>query len=223
MTSRNKGFNLNRHAIFTELWKGRSDYTGVIQSPLISFVANLDFEEVHKQGWKYDFKVDSMTLLGYLGQVVAWIRLAWLQEPNGGFNGVEHWSKKVLLWNALSENFGAETVLGFKGQDLYNVFTTRRDADPNSEEYQRAEKVTWKLLTQCMLQKVTHAKGLTHSVSCGALLDLPENKGKEAEPGTFGELLRYGSVHFEQMRDITYVDPPAVAPENIIHKGPIEA
>jgi hypothetical protein len=205
-----------------ELWKGRNDYTGVVQSPLIAFVANLDFEEAAEHGWKYDFKIDSLTLLGYLGQVLAWIRLTWLQEPNNGFNGVEHWSKKVLLWNALPENFGAEKTIGFKGEDLFNVFTTRRDADPNSEEYQRAEKATWRMLTQSTLQKITRGKNLTHSVACGEFLDLPENEGKDALPGTFGELLQYGSIHFEQIRDIAYIDPQVVAPEHILHKGPLE-
>jgi hypothetical protein len=104
------------------------------------------------------------------------------------------------------------------------VFTTRIDADPESEEYKLAKKTAWRMLTKSSFQKITHGKNLTHSVHCGALLDLPENEGKDQEPGTFGELIRFGSVHLEQTREsIVYVDPVVVAPELVIHKGIFEA
>jgi hypothetical protein len=104
------------------------------------------------------------------------------------------------------------------------VITTRIDADPESEEYKLAKKTAWRMLTKSSFQKITHGKNLTHSVHCGALLDLPENEGKDQEPGTFGELIRFGSVHLEQTREsIVYVDPVVVAPELVIHKGIFEA
>lgn len=74
------------------------------------------------------------------------------------------------------------------------------------------------------MQKITHGKNLTYEPACGVLLDLPENLGKDCEPGTFGELLRYGSVHFEQTRGkINYLEPERPAPNMIIHKGFTEA
>jgi hypothetical protein len=104
------------------------------------------------------------------------------------------------------------------------VFTTRRDADPESEEYKLAEKTAWRLLMKSSFQKITHGKHLTHSMHCGALMDLPENEGRDQELGTFGEVIRYGSVHLEQTREsIVYVDPVIVAPELVIRKGIFEA
>jgi hypothetical protein len=118
----------------------------------------------------------------------------------------------------------AEQIVGYKGEDLFKVFTTKRDGDPASEEYKLAEKTTWRMLTDSTMQKITHGKELTHTIHCGALMDLPENKGRDAEPGTFGELIRYGSVHLEQTRArIAYVDPVPVAPEFVIHKKLLEA
>ena len=79
-------------------------------------------------------------------------------------------------------------------------------------------------MTASTMQKITHGKNLTHSVHCGALRDLLENESKDQELGTFGELLRYGSVHLEQTRNgIAYVDPLVVAPEFVLHKGLFEA
>jgi hypothetical protein len=118
----------------------------------------------------------------------------------------------------------AEQVVGYKGEDLFNVFTTKMDGDSASEKYKLAEKTAWRMLTNSTMQKITHGKELTHTIHCGALMDLPENEGRDAEPGTFGELIRYGSVHLEQTRArIAYVDPVPVAPELIIHKKLLEA
>jgi hypothetical protein len=137
---------------------------------------------------------------------------------------VEYWAKTVLLFDVAQEGFGAEQIVGYKGEDLFKVFTTRRDAAPDSEEFKKAEEATWTLLTKSSWQKITHGKGLTHSLHCGALLDLAENEGVDQDPGTFGELLRYGSVHLEQTREnIAYVDPIVVDPKFVIHRGLLES
>jgi len=205
------------------LWKGRTDFVGVIQSPLIAFMKDFKFAEAQDRGFNWDYSVDEQTMLGYIGQCVAWIRVTWLQEPDSGFDGVDYWAKKVLLWDVLPEHWAAEQAVGFKGEDLLKLFTTRLDADKDSDEYKQAETTVWRLLTESTLQKVTHGKGLTHSLHLGALLDQPENEGRDTEAGTFGELLRYGSVHLEQTRDrIRYVEPVAVASELVIRKGLLE-
>ena len=205
-----------------ELWKGRTDFTGVIRSPLIGFMKLIDFADTDHAGYKWDWKIDEQTAFGYIGQVIAWMRLTWLQEPHGGFDGVGYWASKVLLWDALPENLPAENAIGFYGEDLLKVFAMKLDPNERDAEYKKAEDVVWKMLAQSVLQKITHGKGLTHSLHCGTLLDMPENEGKDAEPGTFGELLRYGSVHFEQMREMEYIVAPVVEAEVIIRKGVLE-
>jgi hypothetical protein len=215
--------HVTRHDLFIHFWKGRNDYTGIIESPLIGFVKDFNFAESEARGFKWELKVDELTILGYVGQVVAWVRLCWLKEPNGGFDGVEYYAKKVLLFDVLTEDWPAETVVGFNGQSLFDVFTTKLDADPESEEYKRAYETAWLMLTKSCMQKITHGKGLTKGLACGMLLDMEGNEGKDREPGTFGELLRYGSVHLEQTREnIDYVEP--IRPDEIviIHKGLME-
>jgi hypothetical protein len=145
-----------------------------------------------------------------------------LEEPNGGFNGVEYWTTKVLVFDCLSEDWGAEATIGFTGNDLFDVLVTKLGANPSSEEYQKAYKTIWRLLTKSSMQKITHGKNLTKGKALGIILDEKENEGKDAEPGSFAELLRYGSVHFKQDRkEIEYVKPKK--PENIIKKGLFEA
>ena len=213
-----------RHELFMHMWKGRNDFHGVVESPLTGFVKDFDFSSAKRNAYEWEFKVDEVTLLGYIGQVVSWVRCTWLKEPNGGFDGVDYYAKKVLLFDALEEAWAAEKTIGFKGEDLFQVFTTRMDADPTSDEYKKAYECTWRLLTRSSLQKITHGKDITHTVHCGVLLDMTENLGKDCEKGTFGELLRYGSVHFEQTRErIAYLEPELPDAQVIIHKGLLEA
>lgn len=211
---------VNRHLIFLELWKGRTDFTGVLQSPLINFITWMKFEDLVEAGFGWSWKLDEQTIIGYIGQCVAWMRLTWLQEPNGSFNGVNYWANKVLLWSVLPEDFPAENTIGFDGADILNVFATRLDGNGNEAGF---EKAVWTMMAQSVMQKITHGKELTHKPHCGTLLDLPEHEGKDAAPETFGELLRYGSVHLEQTREMQYVTAAVVDPEFVIHKGLLEA
>lgn len=156
----------------------------------------------------------------YTGQVLAWMRLCMLEDPDG-FNGAEYYANKVLLFDALSEDWGAEEMIGFSGQDLLDILTTRSDIDVESKEFQKAYRTVWRLLTQSSMQKITRGKKILKGVALGILLDIKENEGRDIARGTFAELLRYGSIHFEQERKaIKYIK--AEKPTHTIKKGLLE-
>jgi hypothetical protein len=78
----------------------------------------------------------------------------------------------------------------------------------------------WRVLRKSSVQKVTRGKNLTHSIHVGPLWD--ENPGTDCLPGTFGELLRYGSVHFRQKREeVVTLEPKR--PKVTMTKGLLEA
>jgi hypothetical protein len=72
---------------------------------LIAFLQDFKFSQAEARGFKWDFKVDEQTVLGYTGQCVAWIRLTWLQEPDGGFDGVAYAAKKILYFDVGPEDW----------------------------------------------------------------------------------------------------------------------
>ena len=142
-------------------------------------------------------------------------------EDDDGFSGVDYWMNNVLIWDVLPENWGGEATLGFagSGEKMFKLFSSKLDADPNSEEYKEAKSLVWRLLTKSSLQKITHGKNLTNSIHLGVYWD--ENEGQDAGTGTFAELFRYGTVHFEQTRpEISYVQAPR--PEKTLNKGLLE-
>ena len=211
----------SRHDIFVHLWRNRNNPGGIIKDPLVSFGKDVKFEESEASNFHWDFKVEPIVVMNYISQVLAWLRLCMLEDPNDGFNGANYFGEKILLFDSLTEDWGAEATVGFTGQDLFNFLAMRRDADPESEEYKLAYKATWKLLARSSMQKITHGKALTKSPALGILWDREENEGKDVEPGTFAELLRYGSVYYEQDREeIKYVK--AERPEYRIKKGLLE-
>jgi hypothetical protein len=211
----------SRHDIFVHLWRNRNNPGGIIEDPLVAFGKEFKFEESEASNFHWDFKVEPVVVMNYISQVLAWLRLCMLEDPNDGFNGAEYFGEKILLFDSLAEDWGAEATVGFTGQDLFNFLATKRDADPESEEHKLAYKATWRLLARSSMQKITHGKALTKSPALGILWDMPENEGKDVEPGTFAELLRYGSVYYEQDREeIKYVK--AEKPEYRIKKGLLE-
>lgn len=95
------------------------------------------------------------------------------------------------------------------------------DAEARSEKYQMAEFLIWEMLANASVWKVPHATGLTHSVQLGTLLDLPENEGMDALPGSFGELFRWGTVNLRQTREGIEM-MPTPRPSRTWKKGVLE-
>lgn len=161
------------------------------------FVKDINFEE--SADWAWDFKIGPVQVMEYIAQVMCWRRLTMLEDTGDGFNASEYWQTRVLATDAGEEHWGAELVVGFRGTRIYELLKLRRDVDPESEDYKEAYKLVWRLLARSSMQKVTHGKGMTHTPHLGKLWD--DNEGTDCASGTFGELLRWGTVHLRQKRE----------------------
>jgi hypothetical protein len=170
----------------------------------VSFIKQIPTEQLESdENPGFDFKLPLVEVFEYAIQIAAWGRLTMLgPDPSDGFSPAEYWLKSVMPMDAFKEAWRAETVFGFDlgGQAKLDALSTRLDADKNSEEYKAAHKVIWLILAESSMQKISHGKGLSHSVQLGTMLDMPENADKDHEEGTFAELLRYGTLHFRQKR-----------------------
>ncbi|EME82054.1 uncharacterized protein MYCFIDRAFT_30457 [Pseudocercospora fijiensis CIRAD86] len=221
MSRKHDPFIKTWHELFTHFWKGRKDHKGIMTDPLLAFAANLNFEDSRQSDFHWDFNVDPATVFEYISQVLAFLRLTMLNSPlpGGGETCAEYWQTHIFCFDSLQECWGAESVIGFKGQDFYDALSTRTDIDVESEEYRKASNLVWRLLAKSSIQKITHGKHLTVSKHLGALWD--ENEGRDVEPGTFAELLRYGCTHFEQTRT-EIVRMEAAPVKELMDKGVFE-
>ncbi|KAL4913560.1 hypothetical protein BDW62DRAFT_220616 [Aspergillus aurantiobrunneus] len=210
------------HELFLHVWENRTSYEGITQHPLFAFMAGMDLSKSAANGFGWEFVVENGTVFDYVGQVMAWLRLCLLDDAGDGFSCADYAVRNVLWFEVLGENWGVESKVGFHGQDAFDVLATRTDADPASEEYQRAYETVWHVLTQCSMQKVVHGKNLTKTPALGLLWEMEGNEGADVAPGTFAEVLRYGTVHLRQKRRgirCVTVDKP----EQTLRKGVLEA
>ena len=155
----------------------------------------------------------------YLAQIACWIRLCILEgngsDDEGGFNSAEYWQKHVLLADCVLETLATGQVVEWTrgGPRLMELLSVKLDGDSESEQYRETYKMVWRLLSASSVQKFS-GRGpplpQPHRLeTLGMLWSMKENEGKDKEPGTFAELLRYGSVNFTQTREtIECVDAP---------------
>ncbi|KAF4953979.1 hypothetical protein FGADI_5575 [Fusarium gaditjirri] len=207
------------HQLFMHLWNGRTHQQGISDNPLLGFIKDIRYDDATDFHW--DWKVPVTQFLEYIAQVLCWQRLCLVRDTGDGFKSSEYWQHNILCIDALNEVWGGEKTLGFDGigPRMYNLLTVRLDSDPNATDYKDAYKLVWRLLSKSSFQKVTRAKNLTHTPHLGTLWD--QNDGQDCVPGTFGNLLRYGAVHFRQKREGIKCKE-ACEPRTLLEKGLLE-
>lgn len=211
------------HELFMHLWSGRSSHVGIMKTPLFAFMAKKSFEDSRANNFHWDFKIEAAAVFDYIAQVSCWKRLALLEDAGDGFSPTDYWQNKVLLFDVLKENWAIEEHL--KWDNAYaralELLATKMDTVAGGGHHKEAEGLVYRLLAGSSMQKITHGKGLTHTPALGVLWEMAENEGKDAAPGTFAELLRYGAENFEQTREsIRYVKAPV--PAATMEKGLLE-
>lgn len=178
-----------------------------------------------------DWKIGLRELMDYVSQIAAWHRVASLEDAGDGFSGVDYWTKHMLLLDFLEETCKPMRLLGKAEQSparTLALLSMQRQRPERTEEsgedtisdkdYADAEAAVWGTLATSSFCKITHAKGLTHTKQLGSLLDEEANAGKDRAPGSFMELLRYGTVHFRQKRE-TLVVREAARPQETLKTG----
>ena len=171
----------------------------------------------------WGFKVPVTEVIDYTIQNVCWGRVCRLgSTPDDPFNGAEYQFRHVLQINVVNEHKLAKELLGDRefGPRLVNVMTLPLSSkDTNETAHKEAHDLAWKMLAQTSHQKFSRAAGLLKAPQPGYILDA--NPGSECLPGTFGELMQYGAVHFRQKRNNISVRDSWM-PEKIINKGLLE-
>ncbi|KAJ5156812.1 hypothetical protein N7492_009615 [Penicillium capsulatum] len=222
---KNDPFILRWHQLFIHVWGNKKNIKGCLSHPLFESVVPLMFEG-RDANFDLDW-IDQTVALEYVTQIICMSRIFCLEDAGDGFSGIGYWQNHVLGFSAMQEDWRGEQVTSFvdfgnRSLEALQLPRSFSQTDPSSEKLKYAEKLIWEQLANASMWKVTHAHDLTYSVHLGTLLDMPENEGKDAAPGTFGELLRYGSVNLQQTRE-TIVRLPNSLPSQTWKKGLLEA
>lgn len=231
------------------LWKDRNNHKGVTHVALFGYIMTMMQTESQRSSEQkptggmalFDWKISMQELLDYAQQMVAWNRIALLENAGDGFSGVEYWTRHMLLLNFAPETGMPMKMLGAAkngGARMLELLSMKREprsmgGEPveqvnaeggmkANEDQEQAERVVWETLAHSSIWKISHVKGLTHHPQLGSLLDAAENTGKDQAQGTFMELLRYGTVHFKQKRQSPWL-LQAPRPEFTLKVGLLDA
>ena len=163
----------------------------------------MNFDQLRLNGMEIDWSkgVRMEDVLDYCAHMMCWTRLCKVEDAGDGFNTAAYYEQHVMVLDGLQECFAAESLVGFKGQTTFDLLALPLDTDPQSPEYKSASELVWRLLTRSSIQKVYRSGGMLKDQPLGILWDQPEHATQDCAPGTFGELLRYGALHFRQTRD----------------------
>ncbi|KAJ8120211.1 hypothetical protein ONZ43_g3022 [Nemania bipapillata] len=204
------------HDIFMKVWEGRTNADGLAQHPLLtpiipSFLQSLEGQLSDDTG----LKAPMDKLVEYGSQMVCWRRVCMLEDIGDGFSGADYWPQNILwidLYREVLRPFYDEKLnvpVLSRGQELFDLLSTRRDDRSDPVRYSEAEEMVWKQVTESSMLKIGTIKGMVDWVSLGTLWNMPEHLGKDSEPGTFAELLRYIPLNFRQTREGIATCPPA--------------
>ncbi|WXC63565.1 hypothetical protein SNK03_009389 [Fusarium graminearum] len=204
-------FIKNWHNGYKELWKGRTNVDGFNKHPLIQEIGLAegmrDPEHEDQIHWMTD----------YIAQMVLGDRTRNLVDVETGWNGREFWENKVFMVEGIQNGILGALKTNLCGQKQIDLFTTRLD-EPDLAKRAEAEEFVIEMLEKSHMYKVYH-NSMAGLPALGDLIKKKENEDVTFRPGTFGELYRYGTVHWEATREVERLEPQRNG-DDLIHGTP---
>ncbi|KAK7752288.1 hypothetical protein SLS62_005824 [Diatrype stigma] len=220
-TKRNNPFIKRWHDTYLELWKGRTNAHGLHKHPLLRHLP-LMCPPVDQLNCP-DLSVMMESFTDYLTQFMCFERLRKIVDPGDGFNGPEYYARRMLLAPALQETYYFQQVTGWSGARQFELLTAKRTGEGvvRDEKWHAAEAFVNDALANTSTMKLSHGPAGALDSFLADLWDSEEHQDKDNEEGTFAAYLRYGSVHFDQTREIV---PLKFEPttEGVLHVGYLE-
>ncbi|KAI0837676.1 hypothetical protein F5Y06DRAFT_297536 [Hypoxylon sp. FL0890] len=192
-------FIRNWHNGYKSLWKGRTNANGFHKLPLVQDIGLAE----GMADWHFEDKVREMS--DYVAHMLIADRTRNLLDLETGWDGRKFFENKVFMVEGILNGVLGAIKTDYDGHKQVELFTTPLN-ETDAIKRQRAEAFVIEMLEKSHMYKVYHnsAGGLP------ALGDLVKKEGfRDADhrPGTFGELYRYGTVHWEPTREVERLIP----------------
>jgi hypothetical protein len=193
-------FIRNWHNGYKQLWVGRTNEHGFHRHPLVQEIGIAD----GMADWDFEDKVLQMS--DYVAQMLIGDRTRNLLDVETGWNGREVYENKAFMVEGIRNGVLGAIKTSYDGAKQVELFTTPLD-ETDLDKRAAAESFVVDMLENSHMYKVYHnsAGGLP------ALGDLIKKEGfKDADhrPGTYGEMYRYGTVHWRSKRAVERLVPP---------------
>ncbi|KAI0390733.1 capsular polysaccharide synthesis protein-domain-containing protein [Xylariaceae sp. FL0594] len=190
------------HDIYVTLWEGKTNAQGFHKHPLLRHLP-LVSPPVERLNCP-EMNVMMETLTDYLGAFMCFERLRKLIDPADGFNGPEYYSTRMLLFPAMQETYYFQQQTKWSGTRQFELLTAKRTGEGavKDETWRAADAFVTDALANTSTMKLSHGPPGCLDSFLADLWDSPEHQEKDNVPDTFAAYLRYGSVHFDQTREM---------------------
>lgn len=207
--------------IYQALWKDATNSHDFHKHPLLKHLPLL-CPAVDKMNCP-DLNVMTEGFSDYLSQTMCFERLRKLIDPTDGFNGPEYFSKKMFLTSALQETFYFQQVTGWSGTRQFELLTAKRTGDGvvRGKTWDAAEEFVHKALANTSTMKLSHGPPGSLESFLADLWDSEEHAQTDNVEGSFAAYLRYGSVHFDQTRELIPIKYN-ITQEEVLHGHVLE-
>lgn len=192
-------FIQNWHSSYKSLWAGRTNAEGFSDLPLVQEIGMAE----GLADWDFKDKLKHMS--DYVAQMLLGDRTKNLLDISTGWNGREFWETKVFMVEGIANGVLAAIRTNGDGYRQAELFTTALD-EPDAAKRQAAEGFVVEMLEKSHMYKVYHNSSGGRP-ALGDVIKKPEFRDADHRPGTFGELYRYGTVHWEPTREVERLEP----------------
>jgi hypothetical protein len=189
----------NWHNSYKSVWKGRTNATGFHELPLLKEIGLAD----GMADWISPESVVKMS--DYVAQMLLGDRTRNLLDVSTGWNGREFFENKVFMVEGIMNGVLGAIKTNFNGQKQIELFTTPLD-DPDENKRREAEEFFVEMLEKSHMYKIYHDSN-GGNPAFGDLIKREGFRDASHRPGTFGELYRYGTVHWEPTREVERLVP----------------
>lgn len=184
------------HAVFLELWQDRITSRGIGEHPLVSHLGDFVLPPVFKV---FEKILTSAGLKDYLCQWEAAARVLSLIDAARAWDGPAYLARHVRLLG-LDHFFLHNMLTDFAGDRQFALLRTPR-ASAGDPEHAAAKQFVDTLLVRAALVKLSQGF-MPEPPQLATIWDREENRDADAMPGTWGEYLRWASVHLTSTRAV---------------------
>jgi hypothetical protein len=200
-------FIKNWHRCYKEMWRGRTNAVGFHELPLVKDIGLAE----GMADWDFKDKIRDMS--DYVAHMLIGDRTRNLLDISTGWNGREFFANKVFMVEGIQNGVLGAIRTNFDGRKQVELFTTLLD-EPDADKRRAAEAFVIEMLEQSHMYKVYH-NSAGGEPALGDLIKKEGFRDADHRPGTFGELYRYGTVHWESTRRVERLLPQSTDDELI--------
>ncbi|OAT01394.1 uncharacterized protein BDCG_17059 [Blastomyces dermatitidis ER-3] len=129
-------------------------------------------------------------------------RIRHLEDPTIAWDGPAWFSRKVLLFECVSEVYWVQHLTHWDGRKQFDMLSRRQEGSERGEAYKEASQFVQAILDTSSTMKLSHGIVTEQREYLARIWDEERNKDADISPGTFAAHLRWASENFKQARPL---------------------